>query len=240
MTDSPDSLQGLTVREASERLGIHVQTLRGRLRDGEDEGNPLGLKLTGDFGPEWRICPLTVALMKGEPDGEDAQVTASLPGELADALGRVETLVVRLTEAQKARPSATSRLRWGGSKPSGIAWKQNSRKCARIATACATNLTGDGGGDCSEGRATHRLIHDRLTAYKRRAAVTLAREGGSETHSNGAPRRGGTTVFVRTYYLREVPRSRKISRSVATRWGAGQGVWPLHLRLPAATTRSGQ
>lgn len=104
MTDSPDSLPGLTVREASERLGVHVQTLRGRLRDGEDEGKPLGLKLTGDFGPEWRICPLIVALMKSESDGEEAQVTVSLPGELADALGRVETLVVRLTEAQKALP----------------------------------------------------------------------------------------------------------------------------------------
>ena len=99
-----DSLPGLTVREASERLGVHIQTLRGRLRDSEDEGKPIGMKLTGDFGPEWRICPLMVALMQGESSGEETQVTVNLPGELASALGRMEALVVRLTEAQKALP----------------------------------------------------------------------------------------------------------------------------------------
>lgn len=102
-----DSLPGLTVREASERLGVHVQTLRGRLRDGEDEGKPLGLKLTGDFGPEWRICPLIVALMKSESDGEEAQATTPDSPE-SEALSEIRTLIRGLREVQKALPDPTA------------------------------------------------------------------------------------------------------------------------------------
>lgn len=109
MTESTHSLPGLTVREASDRLGLHVQTMRARLREAEDAGEAIGVKLTGDFGPEWRLCPAVVEALRREAHGAGAPDLRQADSGESEALREVRTLIRGLMEAQKALPDPTAR-----------------------------------------------------------------------------------------------------------------------------------
>lgn len=109
MTDSPDSLPGLTVRAAAQALDLHVQTMRGRLRDAEEAGEPIGVKLTGDFGPEWRLCPAVVEALRIEAHGAGAPDLRQADSPESETLREILTLIRGLREAQKALPDPTAR-----------------------------------------------------------------------------------------------------------------------------------
>ena len=109
MIDSPDSLPGLTVRAAAQALDLHVQTMRGRLRDAEEAGEPIGVKLTGDFGPEWRLCPAVVEALRREAHGAGAPDLRQADSGESEALREVRALLRGLMEAQKALPDPTAR-----------------------------------------------------------------------------------------------------------------------------------
>jgi excisionase family DNA binding protein len=59
----------LTVAQAAELTGLHIQTIRKRIRNGE----LAAAKVPGPRGPEWRIERIDVLALIGDEDGEAAQ-----------------------------------------------------------------------------------------------------------------------------------------------------------------------
>lgn len=93
MTD--DSASGLTVREVATMSGLHVQTVRKYIRDGELSAH----KIQGAHGPEWRVSTEDAEALARE------QETESVQGEpdLSRTHSMLTEMMARITDLQDAQ-----------------------------------------------------------------------------------------------------------------------------------------
>jgi excisionase family DNA binding protein len=95
MTD--DSASGLTVREVATMSGLHVQTVRKYIRDGELSAH----KIQGPHGPEWRVSTEDAEALAREQEAEPAQGEPDL-SRTHSILTELMARITDMHDAQKA------------------------------------------------------------------------------------------------------------------------------------------
>lgn len=110
-----ESVQGLTVREVAALSGLHAQTVRKYIRDGELPAT----KTQGTHGPEWRIPREEAEALRRAQEDDSTQSEADLRRTLssltavADRLRRIEEGQLALApspEEARARADREARL----------------------------------------------------------------------------------------------------------------------------------